>query len=458
MAIVRFARQAMSLGTAILMLAPLGAASGASRTVQIYDAEVEDTIHLYAKPVLRAAGLPAGSVRVHLIRSDVPNAFVSSGRHLFLTTELLRTTRHPGQLIGVIAHELGHISGGHLSQLDAMLYKARTPAMLTTIAAVALGVLSGRSDVAIAGAVTGASLVDRRLLAFSRAQEQAADRAAVSYLDRAGISSRGLLEILEHLDRRRALLLSREDARAITYQTTHPPTFERVDFLRDHIRRSDFSDAPISPALAGLHERLVAKLDGFTAPPDRVLRKYPASDARLAARYARAIALYRKTEIQDAVDAAAALIAAHPDDAYFRELMGQILFESGRIEAALPHYEKAVSLRPEAPLLRVGLAHAQIESNNDGLLPTALKHLRIARRDEHGISLAWRLAAAAHGRLGEEGEAALASAEYALRTGAPENAVRMAKRAQHLLKRDSPGWLRAEDLIAMHGKSDDKDR
>lgn len=456
MAFARFVRRALFPMALTGALASAGTEPAIGRTVQIHDTEIEDTIRDHAGPVLRAAGLDPEAVRIHLIRAPVLNAFVAGGQRLFLTTGLLRATAHPGQVVGVIAHELGHIAGGHLAQLDAALRDARTPAMLTTAAAAVLGVLSGKPEAAIAAADAGLTAVNRRLLSFSRAQEQAADRAAVSYLDRSGQSARGLLEFFELLGNRQAMVVSRRDQRALGYEITHPLTADRIDFLRAHVARSEHSDRPIAPELSRRHARMVAKLDGFIDPASRTLAKYPASDDSLSARYARAVALYRKPDVEAARAATAALIAENPDDPYFAELMGQILFESGRAAEALPHYERAVGILPDAPLLRIGLAHAQLETGRAELVEPALGHLRAAMRDPETLSLAWRLAATAYGRLGRIGEAELASAEYAWRSGHPKDALLMARRARRGLKEGSPERLRAEDLIALFEKRQKK--
>ena len=418
------------------------------QTVQVYDTEIETIIRLYTTPVFSAAGIEPGAVRIHLVRSDEPNAFVARGQRLFVTTGLLQAAENPGQVIGVLAHETGHIAGGHLARLDTMMRDASTPALLTTIVAAALGALSRNPGVAIATMGAGTTVINRRLLSFNRAQEQSADRAAVFYLEQTGQSAKGLLRFLEYLDDQQALIISRESQQAISYDVTHPLTGDRIAYLRNHVERSKYSDSTSSVKLVAMHARMVAKLDGFMEPPARTLKKYQASDGRLAARYARAIALYRKPETETALAAVSALIAQHPEDPYFQELKGQILFESGRIEDAVPYFQRAVNTMPEAPLLRIGLAQAQIELNRDDLIKPALAHLKVAMRDDDTMVLVWYLAATAYGRSGKLGDSALASAEYAFRTGRHADAIRMAERAKRLLKAGSPGGLRAEDLLA----------
>ena len=367
---------------------------------------------------------------------------------MFLTTGLLRRMAHPGQLVGVLAHETGHIAGGHLARLDTMLRDATAPTLATMIVGAVVGAVSRDPGAAIATINAGQHLVRSELLSFSRAQERAADRAAVRFLDRTHQSSRGLREFMEVLDDYQKLFASQEEQERMSYAATHPLTRDRIEFLDNHIAHSDHSAVAVPAEQLAAHSRIVAKLDGFIDPPERTLRKYPASDASVPARYARAIALFRQTEFAGALDAVSGLIADYPDDPYFIELKGQILFESGRVAEALPYNRRAVEKLPHAPLLRIALAHTMIETGRDDLLNEAIANLEEAIRYDDTIALAWRLASAAHGRAGNRAEAALASAEYALRTGRRDTAALMAERAKRGFEKDSSGWLRAQDLLA----------
>ena len=420
----------------------------AAQTVHIYDTEIENLIRSYLEPILDAAGIERGAVRIHLIRSDAPNAFVSRGQRIFITTGLLRRTTHPRQVIGVLAHETGHIAGGHLARLDTMFRDAQTPLLMSAVIGVVLGTLSGDPGAALATIGAGHHLAQSQLLSFSRTQERSADRAAVDFLDRSGQSSRGLLEFMETLDEYQSLFVSRKEQKQLSYRVTHPLTRNRIEFLRNHVEKSKFSDVPVPAELVAAHRRAIAKLDGFLELPARTFRKYPAGDTSVAARYARAVAHYRQSDFAKALDAMSGLIAEFPDDPYFQELKGQILFETGKVADALPYYRRAVEKVPAAPLLRIGLAHVMIETNREALLKPALLHLEEALRYDDTIALAWRLAATAYGRTGRLADAALASAEFAMRTGRIDDATLMAERARRGFKEGSTGRLRAEDMLA----------
>ena len=185
---------ALFLKALVCVLMLESAAPTTAGAVQIYDTEIENIIRAYAKPVFRAAGIEPEAVRVHIVRSHVPNAFVAGGQRIFLTTGLLRASEHPGQVIGVLAHETGHIAGGHLARLDSALRDASTPALITTIIGAALGALAGSPEAAVAAVGASSTVINRKLLSFTRVQEQAADRAAVFYLEEAHQSASGLLE------------------------------------------------------------------------------------------------------------------------------------------------------------------------------------------------------------------------------------------------------------------------
>jgi predicted Zn-dependent protease len=452
---VRIAKAATA--TALVLAVQLflgGAAPIAVRAQQIFDTEIEDTIRVYATPVLQAAGIEPDAVRIHLVNSPVLNAFVARGQRLFVTTGLLMAAQHPGQVIGVLAHETGHIAGGHLARLEGALRDAEIPALVSQLLAAAAGVLARSPEAAIALGSGSEQVLRRNLLQFSRTQESSADRAGLDYLKATHQSARGLLEFLDILDDQQVLAISRQQQEQISYEMTHPLTRDRMAFIRDEIEKSPYSNTPIPEDLKRRHERMVAKLRGFMEPPGHTLRRYPEADRSFPARYARAIAYYRVPDTNRAVALVDELLQENPRDPYLQELKGQILFESGRIGEAIPPLESAVRLRPNAPLLRVSLAHAQIERGDQSLMKPAIENLQQALAVDQSLPLAWRLAATAYGRMGDLGQAALASAEHSYLIGKRDDARLMAMRAQRTLKNGSPGWLRAQDILEATRKKD----
>jgi predicted Zn-dependent protease len=431
----------------VAMLSNPPTAVASSHPGQIFDTEIENTIRLYAAPVLTAAGLEPESVAIHVVNAPALNAFVSRGQNLFVTTGLLMATKEPGQLIGVLAHEAGHIAGGDLARMDTLLRDSSTPALLSSIVGVAVAVLSGQG--AAAAAISGGAqqALVRNVLSFQRSVERSADRAALRMLDATHQSARGLLGFLEILDTEQSLVISRRRQQELSYDVTHPLTLDRIEFIRAHIAKSPYSNNKTPPALVVAHRRMVAKLKGFIYPPGRTLQEYRADDPGVPARYARSIAYFLKGDTAKSLSLVDGLIAEAPDDPFFQELKGDILFKNGRVVEAVVPLEKAVRALPNAPLLRIGLAHAQIELDRPDLLDSIVRNLEIALRVRKTMPIAWRLAATAYGRQNRLGRSALASAEYNLLIGRLADAKRMAGRAQKILKRGTTGWLRAGDVI-----------
>lgn len=434
----------MAASVAVIAIVSLSmlVASDPARAAGIRDAEIEHTIRTYASPLLRAAGIEQRDFGLHLINDKALNAFVARGQRIFITSGLLMASERPGQVIGVLAHEIGHITGGHLARLEGALDDARSQALIGQIIGIALGVLSKDGGVAAAGTAAGTGVAVKNLLKFSRTQERSADQVAVTLLDQTRTSARGLLEFFELLQDQELLVRARQD----DYVVTHPLTQNRIQFVRNHVAKSPYSDKKLPTRLQAMHDRMVAKLKGFINPPSQTLYEFKADDPSVMARYARAMAYFRDARIAQALPLIDGLIAEAPDDPYFHELKGQMLFENGKISEALPSYQKAVDLRPGQPLLRVGLAHAQIELNQPDLIAVALSNLEQAIRYDRYMPLSWRLAATAYGRSGNLGMSALALAEHNLLLGRNRDAEGQAKKAQRLLEQNSPSWLRAQDI------------
>lgn len=407
----------------------------------IRDAEVEHTIREYATPIFEAAGLNPQSIDVFLVRDDSLNAFVAGGQNLFLHTGLLRSATGPLQVMGVIAHEAGHIAGGHIAGRRQELQSSTTQLIASYILGLATAVATGSGDAASAVIAAGQGATIAGLLSYTRSQEGAADGAAVTYLERAGYSPKGLVEFMKTLEGQEVLLSGSQDP----YLRTHPLTRDRIEFLRHALRESPYAHKDAPTRLNELHRRMLAKLDGFLQPPRRTLREYEDDDS-VPARYARAIAHYRVPDLDAALSIIDGLIAEFPDDPYFHELKGQMLFEHGRLREALPAYEKAVALEPDSALLRLGLARVQIGLNKPDLDQRALENLKQVLAEEPRNAFAWRLRAVAHGRAGDRGLTALALAEARLAQGNVVEARQQALRAQALLDKHTPPWLRAQDI------------
>jgi predicted Zn-dependent protease len=274
---------------------------------------------------------------------------------------------------------------------------------------------------------------------FSRGQEQAADQAGVRYLDRAGISSKGLAEFFRVLEKDNVLAVSRMNP----YLQSHPLTRDRINFVDNHVANSPIAEQP--PGQAEAHARMVAKLRAFLDDPRQVLQRYK-GDESVPGRYARAIAQYRLPNLDQALADIDALLAEYPDDPYFHELKGQMLFENGRIDASIEPYRDAVRLAPNSPLLEIGLGRALLEGSAGGNLE-AIAQFEDALKQEPTNAFGWRMLGIAQGREGIEGLSNLSLAEYALLVGKTEDAMLYARRAESRIDPSDPAWLRLQDVL-----------
>jgi predicted Zn-dependent protease len=409
----------------------------------IRDAEIETLVRDYATPLWKAAGLDPEFVQVYLVNSQQINAFVADGQRLFINTGLLMKADRPNMVIGVIAHETGHIAGGHLVRFQGAYEDATAQSIAGFLIGAAGAVLTHNGAIAAAGADIGQGVGLRSLLHYSVGQEARADQAGMGFLDNTQQSAQGLLDFFRMLEKQELLSAAKQDP----YLRTHPLTSERVDTVADHVSKAAYSNAKDPPALIDRHQRMLAKLRGFLMSPGQVLELYPASDNSSYAHYARAAAYHRVPMDDKALVEIQALLKDAPNDPYYNELHGQILFEGGKVADAVGPYRKAVDELPDSSLMKVELAQTELENTDDPkLLKDALDKLHQAVKLDRESSDGWHELGIAEGRSGNLGAAALALAEEGILSGDLRQASEQATRATQLLPRGSPGWIRAEDI------------
>lgn len=415
----------------------------------IRDAEIESYLRDLGAPIFKAADLDSKAISLLIIQDGDINAFVAGGMNIFFFTGLLQASDSPEQLQGVIAHETGHIAGGHLIRGREAMSNASAEAIIGMIAGLAVGVAAGRGDIAM-GTIGGAqSVAERGLLSYSRAQESSADSAAMRFLDKSNLSSQGLLEFMNKLAGQDILPADRQSA----YVRTHPLNQDRVQSIQHHVETNTaVSGRALGPDFKSKHERMKSKLLGFLQPETALLR-YTDKDPRLTARYARAIALYRTSHLDRALPLMETLLKEEPKNPFFLELKAQMLFENGRVAEAATLYQQTVALQPDSALLRVSYAHALLEGKNVNQLDEAIQHLLEANRLEQRSSQTWRFLAAAWSRKAEatndikyQGLVSYALAEEFMTKGQNKEAGRAAERALKTLDKGSPYWLRAQDI------------
>lgn len=408
----------------------------------IRDAEIENNIRAYSTPVFRAAGLDPDSVNIYIVNDNSLNAFVAGGQNLFINTGLIMRSDSASQIIGVIAHETGHIAGGHLSRLKDALSTSSIPTILSYILGGAATIATGRGDVGAAIIAGGAGASLRNFLSYTRGQEASADHAALRLLDSTGQSAKGFLEFMQILEDQELLSTANQDP----YVRSHPLSSNRITTIRNHVENSAYTNIEDPPEFVEMHARMKAKLKAFISAPGTTLRTYKKSDPRLEARYARSIAYYRKADLINSFLLLDQLIAERPNDPYFIELKGQVLYENGRLEEALSFYEQASQMLPKSTLMRRQLATIQLGLERADLIDPAIRNLRFAVLKEPKSSGSWRQLAIAYGRKGEKGRSSLALAEEALLTDKPEVANYHSGLAERLFPEGSRDWLQAKDI------------
>lgn len=426
-------RRLIALISALML--PLSAQAGLIR-----DAEIEHTLSVYAAPILQAADIPPDSVRIFIIGSPEVNAFVAGGLNIFLHTGLIRETKTPGMLIGVIAHETGHIAGAHLSQL-------REKASRASIGNI-IGVILGAAAAAGGGGQVGAGILSgsqniagRSFLTTIRQNEQAADQAAINFLEANNISATGMLDMFEVLRRRESGLGIRDK-----YLLSHPLSSERIAAIRNHLQESTTPPDQIPDAFNAMHARMLAKLFAFTETYDTTLQRYPTSDMSVAARYARAIAEYKRSRFAQALSGINSLIAEYPKDPYFYDTKGQILFENGKVQEAAAAYAKASSLAPDSALILTEQAKSLIALNQRKPLDVAIPLLERAIELDDSNAATWRQLAIAFGQQGKLGRSYEALAEESLLSGDYESVLQHVARARRDATDDSALSLQLDDL------------
>ncbi len=438
---------------AILAAAMTFAASATPAAAQglIRDAEIENLMQDYAGPILKAAGLGSQNINIHLVNSQSFNAFVVDGRNMFIHVGAIMQASTPNQLIGVIAHEAGHIAGGHLSRLRTVMQRAQSASLmlqLLSIAAAVGGVAAGAGgDAAQAGqalALGSQTALMNTIMAYRRAEEYSADQAAVTYLNRTQQSGRGLIEVMEFFAERELAAVGVINP----YARTHPISRDRIQQLRQLVRQSPYYDRRDPEELRRRHALARAKLDGFMnkGNPQAVFNKYSGKDG-LPARYARAIARNFAAGVDAALPEINALIETQPSNPYFHELKGQFLLESGQVERAIPPLKKAADLAPDAGLIRIMLAQALLAEGDKDNLNAAVNHLRKALVTEDKSARGYRQLAIAYGRLGRIADAELASAQAYFYEGKLKLAKEQAERAKAGFPPHSASWIKADDIV-----------
>lgn len=416
------------------------------------DAETEALFDEMSAPLIRAAGLNPRNVKVVMINDKEINAFVAGGQIVYIHSGLITAADNANEVQGVIAHELGHVAGGHIIRSSEGIKQATGIMLLSLIlgvAAIAAG--GGEAGAGILGAGQQAAL--GKFLAFTRTQESSADLAGAKYLSIAGISGRGSLAFFKKLlGIEYRLAIPQEDS----YGRTHPLSGERIAILQEGYEKDPAWNKPTDPALEARFQRVKAKLKGFVLEPTQVLRDYPETDNSIPAHYARAYAWHRSAYPDRAEQEVDALLKGIPGDPYFLELKGQILLESGKPAEALPVLREAVAKTNAQPLIASLFGHALIATEDEKNFKEAERVLKASVSKDNENPFAWYQLGVVYDREGDAPRAAMASAERFHLEGQSRLALANAEVAVRTLPQGTPDWIRAQD-IALISRSEVED-
>ncbi len=410
----------------------------------IRDQEIEDTLRSYVIPMFEASGLNSAALKLHLIADNNINAFAAKGSNIFINTGLIANSPRSDMVIGVLAHETGHIAGGHLVRLYDNMRIAERNSLISTVLGGVAAIATGRPDVGMAVMMGGSNAAMQGHLSYRRSEENAADEQATKILGAMDTSVKGLVDVMQILQKQEKIAMSQD---YYSYISTHPLSEDRILFLENTLRNEKISPADEARDRELNYQRIRAKLIAFLASsPRSVLVMYPESDIRTASRYARAIAYFRLNELPKALSIMDDLLKENPNDAYFYELKGQMLYENGRGSEALAPYKKASELAPDAALIRLSLAAVQIESSNKEDVNEAIKNLEKILITEKDNPSVWRLLAVAAGKKEDATLTAYAMAEYNFSLGDYKGALKHIEKAEKLILKGSPKYLRLEDI------------
>ncbi|HRD74445.1 MAG TPA: M48 family metalloprotease [Hyphomicrobiaceae bacterium] len=415
---------------------------------EVRDTEIERLLREYAQPILRAAGQEKGRIRVRIVRSEVFNAFVIDGRSIYVHTGLLVQAKSPNQVIGVLAHEVGHIANGHLAALRDRIQRDQTKSLLIKLLGIGLliaGGTSGSAGTSSSGSAVlsgGDEILLRSLLAERRSQESSADQSGLKYLFATRQSGRGMLETFEFFAQQEYVSDQYKDP----FVRSHPVAAERLARLRDAVMASPFYGVTDPPALQLRHDLMRAKISGYLERMQIVFNKYPRTDTSLPARYARAIATFLGSGLDPALPLVDELIREKPDNPYFLEVKGDFYARSGKAALAVEPLRRSLKLAGDAPLIRTRLAEALLALEDPRFYPEILDLMRKTIIEDPDPR-AYRAFALVNYKLGRRPQAELATAEAYFLEGDFKQAQTFARRAQAGLRNGESDWLRANEIV-----------
>lgn len=415
------------------------AAAQAQALSLISDEETEIFLHRTLQPIFKAADTDFNPRRIYIVNDKSLNAFVTDGNNMFVTVGTLMAADSQNEISGVLAHETGHIEGGHLLRHKIQSREVQRMTLASMLLGSAAGIAAGRADVSIAAILGSQSSAMNSMLTYQVSEERSADEAAVKLLKKINQSPEGMLRFMKKIQKRNTL----QGIEETSYFRTHPVTSERIAFMEKAAKESQ---APKTGTQEKDFERIRAKLYAYIEDPKATLQKYPETNGSIPARYARAIAYFKKMEMPKALGLINGLIADEPQNPYFYELKGQMLLETGQIAQAADIYRQALKLRPNSSLFKLNLAQAMLENSPSAADQKQIVDLLNQVLVYNPDSYAWILLSRAYGMQQNAAGYNYAAAEYSLLT----RDIRLAKQQAEQALKSSPSpalRLKLEDLL-----------
>lgn len=421
----------------------------------IRETEIESILKSYLSPIFKVANLNPENIKVYLVIDNTMNAFATLDYSVFVTSGLITKAGNADQLIGVLAHETGHIAGGHVARKIGEMGKASQRALASALIGALVGAASKNPEAGLGVFLGGTAAAQNLFLHYSRAEESTADQAALKYMKALGWSPEGLLQFMEKISHQELLIVERQDK----YLRTHPLTRDRIKSVKNYIEVNKKYFAPLPESFQKSFSRLKAKVEAFILRPGSVIKKY-AGETEVD-RYARSIAFARQGDYRNAMPLMSSLVKENPKDPFFWDQEGDMYYDQGKFKEAITSYQEAVALKP-VPFFRLSFAAALLALENKKLDQEAIEQLEKVVMEDRALPWAWRFLAIAYGRQGKMSKMAISLAEQALVEGDYFNAIAQSDRTLQMLKKEktpsSATKIRAQDIITHAEELRDKKR
>jgi predicted Zn-dependent protease len=427
-------------GAFLLQIGP-AAAQGISL---LQDTETERLLRSYEDPILGVSGIDPAAVKMYIVNDTELNAFVAEGQNIFSNAGLFIQLKTPNELIGVLAHETGHMAAGHLSRGSEAIAKAEIPMLLSMVLGIGAAIAgAGEAGMVLMG--IGQSVAAAQFYQFSRVQEATADQMGQKFLRATHQSGMGMVNVFNRMANEEAMIVKNPEQ----FATSHPASRDRVENMREIANASPYRDVPDSPQAVHAFEMVKAKVIGYLLPVKDVLYRYPLANKSAPARYARAMVYMRQPNLKLALEEINSLVKEEPKNPFFYEVLGQIYVSMSQPLKGIAPYQTSVNLMPDAPELRIALAAAQIATGQKPYELQAVANLKIAMQQDGDNPFGWYEMAQAYSDLGNDAMANLATSERYYTVGDLRKAGIFAVRSRQKLTKGSPDWERANDIIAI---------